>query len=66
MPQSQIDDIDRRPSLVPYCPSGGRSSVAASLFEREGFAVSNVAGGFRACTEAALPQQVQADSGTEA
>jgi len=38
-----------------FCNSGNRSSVAASLLERLGLSVMNVAGGTTAWMEAGLP-----------
>jgi rhodanese-related sulfurtransferase len=46
-----------RPLLV-YCAGGYRSSIAASLLQRSGFAsVSEIAGGFAAWEAASLPMQ---------
>ncbi len=47
-----------RPLLV-YCAGGYRSSIAASLFERHGFTVSEIAGGIAAWEAAKLPVESQ-------
>ena len=42
--------------LIAYCAGGYRSSIAASLLQREGFAqVSEMAGGIAAWESAGLP-----------
>jgi hydroxyacylglutathione hydrolase len=47
-----------RPLLV-YCAGGYRSSIAASLLERHGFTVSEIAGGIAAWEAAKLPVESQ-------
>jgi glyoxylase-like metal-dependent hydrolase (beta-lactamase superfamily II)/rhodanese-related sulfurtransferase len=51
-----LDDLDKSRATVVYCKGGYRSSIAASILEREGFSnVSNARGGFDAWKEAGLP-----------
>ena len=50
-----LSDVARRP-LVVYCAGGYRSSIAASLLQRDGFTnVSEIAGGIAAWEAAGLP-----------
>jgi hydroxyacylglutathione hydrolase len=59
LPYREIRTCETVPSLVEpvavFCNSGNRSSVAASLLERLGLSVMNVAGGTTAWMEAGLP-----------
>jgi hydroxyacylglutathione hydrolase len=59
LPYREIRTCETLPSLVEpvavFCNSGNRSSVAASLLERLGLSVMNVAGGTTAWMEAGLP-----------
>jgi glyoxylase-like metal-dependent hydrolase (beta-lactamase superfamily II)/rhodanese-related sulfurtransferase len=59
LPYREIRARETLPSLVEpvvvFCNSGNRSSVAASLLERLGLSVMNVAGGTTAWMEAGLP-----------
>jgi len=59
LPYREIRARKTLPSLVEpvavFCNSGNRSSVAASLLERMGLSVMNVAGGTTAWIEAGLP-----------
>ncbi|MCI4673895.1 MBL fold metallo-hydrolase [Candidatus Mycolicibacterium alkanivorans] len=49
----RIDELDRRRPTVVYCAGGYRSSIAASLLRRRGFAdVSDVLGGYGAWEDA--------------
>jgi hydroxyacylglutathione hydrolase len=49
-------ELDPAVPTLTICASGGRSAVAASIFEREGFgSVSNVTGGMSAWTHAGFP-----------
>jgi len=51
-----LDDLDKSRPTVVYCKGGYRSSIAASILEREGFVdVLNARGGFDAWNEASLP-----------
>lgn len=52
---SLLEKIDRSKPVVTQCQSGMRSSVAASLLTNDGFDVINLAGGFKAWSEAGLP-----------
>lgn len=59
LPYREIRTRETLPSLVEpvavFCNSGNRSSVAASLLERLGLSVMNLAGGTTAWLEAGLP-----------
>lgn len=51
-----LEDLDKSRRTAVYCKGGYRSSIAASILKREGFAdVLNVRGGFDAWKEAGLP-----------
>ena len=53
---SALDDVPRDRALVVFCAGGYRSSIAASLLQREGFTnVSELAGGIAAWETAGLP-----------
>ncbi len=53
---SRLDEIPRNRPLIVYCAAGYRSSIAASLLQRHGFAdVSEIAGGIAAWETAHLP-----------
>ena len=50
-----LEELDRKRPVAIHCKSGYRSSIAASLLQRAGFAdVSNLSGGYDAWTEAGL------------
>jgi hydroxyacylglutathione hydrolase len=52
----RIDEVPRDRSILVHCAGGYRSSIAASLLQREGFAnVSELAGGIAAWEAAGLP-----------
>lgn len=53
--EQRIGEVSREGTLVVYCTSGVRSSLAASIFERHGIAASNLRGGFSAWRNAGLP-----------
>ena len=66
LPQ-KLRDLNRGRSVVVYCASGYRSSLAASIVQAGGFtAVANVAGGYQAWTAAGLPTVTPADAGKRA
>ena len=46
--QRRLADIPRHQTLVVYCAGGYRSSIAASVLQREGFDVAELAGGIAA------------------
>jgi rhodanese-related sulfurtransferase len=53
---AMLDGLDRARPVAVHCKSGYRSSIAASLLQREGFAqVMNVIGGFDAWQTCGLP-----------
>lgn len=51
----EVTTIARDKPLVTQCLGGGRSAIAASILEREGFSVINMQGGIRAWQQAGLP-----------
>ena len=53
--EQRIGEVPRARTLVVYCASGVRSSLATSIFERHGIAASNLRGGFNAWRNAGLP-----------
>jgi hydroxyacylglutathione hydrolase len=50
-----MNEVPRTDTIVVYCASGARSSLATSIFERHGIAASNLRGGFNAWRNAGLP-----------
>lgn len=50
-----LADLDRDAVVVTQCQTGGRSAIAASLLQREGFKVINMLGGMDAWLAAGLP-----------
>jgi len=54
--EERLGELDRDHTVVTYCASGYRASVAASVLQRHGFSsVVNVPGSWTAWTEARLP-----------
>jgi hydroxyacylglutathione hydrolase len=53
--EQRIAEVPRERTLVVYCASGARSSLATSIFERNGIAAANLRGGFNAWRNAGLP-----------
>ncbi|MGH2489926.1 MAG: rhodanese-like domain-containing protein, partial [Candidatus Limnocylindria bacterium] len=53
--EQRIAEVPRERTLVVYCASGVRSSLATSIFERHGIAAANLRGGFNAWRNAGLP-----------
>jgi rhodanese-related sulfurtransferase len=54
--RSGLSDVPRDRPLVVFCAGGYRSSIAASLLQRDGFTnVSELAGGIAAWEAAGLP-----------
>ncbi len=53
--EQRIGEVSREGTLVVYCASGVRSSLATSIFERHGITAANVRGGFSAWRNAGLP-----------
>jgi hydroxyacylglutathione hydrolase len=53
--EERIGELPRERTLVVYCASGVRSSLATSIFERHGVAAANLRGGFNAWRNAGLP-----------
>ena len=53
--EQRLNEVPRTGTLVVYCASGARSSLATSIFERHGIAASNMRGGFNAWRNAGLP-----------
>jgi hydroxyacylglutathione hydrolase len=50
-----IESLDRDKPVVAQCLAGGRSAIAASIFQRAGFEVVNMQGGIQAWANAGLP-----------
>jgi hydroxyacylglutathione hydrolase len=53
--EQRIGEVPRERTLVVYCASGVRSSLATSIFERHGLAAANLRGGLNAWRNARLP-----------
>ena len=53
--EQRLGELPRERTLVVYCASGVRSSLATSIFERHGIAAANLRGGFNAWRNAGLP-----------
>jgi hydroxyacylglutathione hydrolase len=53
--EKRIGEVSREGTLVAYCATGVRSSLATSIFERHGMKAANVRGGFSAWRNAGLP-----------
>lgn len=53
--EQRIAEVPRAGTLVVYCASGVRSSLATSIFERHGIPAVNLRGGFNAWRSAGLP-----------
>lgn len=53
--EQRIGEVPREGTLVVYCASGVRSSLATSIFERHGITAVNLRGGFNAWRNAGLP-----------
>jgi len=53
--EQRIGEVSRDGTLVVYCTSGVRSSLATSILERHGITAANVRGGFSAWRNAGLP-----------
>lgn len=51
----ELWQIDQSRPIVVHCQGGGRSAIAASLLQRAGFQVTNMAGGYKAWKSAGLP-----------
>jgi hydroxyacylglutathione hydrolase len=51
----ELKTIDRSKPLVAQCLGGGRSAIATSILQREGFQVTNMEGGYRAWVASGLP-----------
>ena len=45
--QAELDQLPRDSKVAVHCQGGGRSAIAASILNKNGFEVSNVAGGFK-------------------
>jgi hydroxyacylglutathione hydrolase len=56
-----LSELPRDRPLIVYCAGGYRSSIAASLLQRQGFTeVSEIAGGITAWEAAHLPTEADA------
>lgn len=56
-----VNEIPRNQRVLVHCKAGGRSAIATSILEREGFAiVENVRGGFDAWIQQGLPTEAEA------
>ena len=53
--EQRIGEVQHNETLVLYCASGVRSSLATSILERHGIAATNLRGGFNAWRNAGLP-----------
>jgi len=59
----EMNSLSRSKPLVAQCLAGGRSAIATSLFQRAGFQVTNMLGGYNAWVKAGLPVDVPGQSG---
>ena len=53
--EQRIGEVAVDRTLVVYCASGVRSSLATGILERHGIAAANMRGGFNAWRNAGLP-----------
>ncbi|HYN80373.1 MAG TPA: MBL fold metallo-hydrolase [Gemmatimonadaceae bacterium] len=44
--QSRLDEVPKNADIAVHCQGGNRSAIAASILQKNGFAVSNITGGF--------------------
>jgi hydroxyacylglutathione hydrolase len=51
----EIKTIDRSKPVIAQCLAGGRSAIATSILQREGFQVTDMEGGYRGWVAAGLP-----------
>lgn len=51
--------FDKSKPIVTQCLAGGRSAIAASILQREGFQIINMAGGYNAWRSAGLPNHLE-------
>jgi hydroxyacylglutathione hydrolase len=51
----ELPTIDRSKPVAVHCLGGGRSSIATSILQRDGFDVTNMQGGINAWKQAGLP-----------
>lgn len=51
----ELNTLDRSRPVIAQCLAGGRSAIASSILQKEGFEVINMAGGYRAWVSAGLP-----------
>jgi len=54
---SRISELPRDRTVVTYCSTGVRSSLATSILERTGLSTANLRGGFTAWRNAGLPTE---------
>jgi rhodanese-related sulfurtransferase len=60
---ARLSELPADRPLIVYCAGGYRSSIAASILQREGFSqVSEIAGGIAAWETASLPMESDAPS----
>lgn len=59
----QLETLDKRKPTAVYCDSGFRASIAASVLQSHGFAVSNVPESWRAWKSNGLPVEVPGIAG---
>lgn len=44
--QSRLDEVPQNADVAVHCQGGGRSAIAASILQKDGFSVANIDGGF--------------------
>ena len=44
--QARLDEVPQNADVAVHCQSGGRSAIAASILQKNGFSVANIDGGF--------------------
>lgn len=54
-----LPNLDKSKPIVVQCLAGGRSAIGASILQRAGFHVTNMAGGYKAWRAAGLPNHLE-------
>lgn len=62
----ELPEIENSRPVVAQCLAGGRSAIAASILQKAGFQVINMAGGYNAWRAACLPNHLEQPTMVEA